>query len=54
MFTESICSGVNPADEIAAFAAAVCNCVDVVFLKAPPNVPNAVLLAPTMKTPLRK
>jgi hypothetical protein len=51
MLTESICSGVSPAAEIAALQAAVCNCVDVVFLNAPPNVPNGVRLAATMKIP---
>lgn len=52
MFTESIWSGRNPAASIAAFDAAVCNCVEVTFLKAPPNVPKAVRLALTIKIPV--
>lgn len=53
MFTLSICSGFNPAALIAAFAATVWRVVALVFLKAPPKVPKAVLLALTMKIPAR-
>lgn len=52
--TESTCSGLTPADSNAAFAAAVCSCVADVFLKAPPNVPKAVRLAPTIKIPIQR
>lgn len=52
ILTESICSGFKPAADIAALAAAVCNSVDETFLNAPPNVPNAVRLALTMKIPV--
>ena len=40
-----------PIKESLPLHAAVCNWVAVTFLKAPPNVPKAVLLAPTMKIP---
>lgn len=54
MLTVSTFSGLTPASAKAALHAAVCNWVIDVFLNEPPNVPNAVLLAPTMKTPRRK
>lgn len=53
IITESTFSGRTPADSNAALHAAVCNCVDEVFLKAPPNVPKAVRFAPTIKIPVK-
>lgn len=51
MTTESTNSGLTPAALNTALLATVCRFVAVVFRSEPPNVPKAVRLAPTMKTP---
>lgn len=53
MTTESTWSGRTPAASRVALHAAVCSNDPFVFLNAPPNVPKAVRLAPTMKIPLK-
>lgn len=53
MLTVSTCSGFTPADESAALAATVCKSVADTVLNAPPKVPKAVRLAPTMKIPIK-
>lgn len=54
MITVSTWSGRTPADSSVALHAWACNWVPVTFFKVPPNVPNAVRFAPTMKIPLIK
>ena len=52
MHTESTASGLTFAAANAAFAATVCNSIELVPLNFPPNVPNGVRFAPTINTPI--